>query len=1114
MKKMKKLLALFLVMLLLASNTYVSFAQDDKNVAEILLNGNNATFSSSFVEGVRMGLLPAVTLTSRQGVKCWQLKSVNRNNGFVCVNLSDGFAKEISDGSCFEISVDYYDDTAGLFCLEYDSQLNPDRETEAVYLEGSQSWKTHTFYVDDAFFGTRHWNNQGDFSIAVRSDKYAYSAGNVCISKITVKKLNQKKPVQCMSVKTEEIGNIFGNGEEKKFTVDFKNFSDITQNAEVVYTAYDDFKNKAWTKTENIEIPAGETLTKTVTPEVTRYCLYDFEVQVKCGDAIQSFTRPFSFINTIEDGTKNDYVGYCTKYTLPGYDAFDSLEVVDKSGAGFVRNSLQWQIVDPVGVEKGGFALTPEAKVMFEAMKKYGIKWQWLVGMGNTKYNMKGTNTIPTTEEQLSAFEKYLDFIFEEIENYDIDVHSYEIWNEPNLVSFNNLMADGKTYGEFALRMLEHIRKYDDVTTSTMFSVTGLTLQSCKKYFEDALAVIPEGYLDAFTIHPYNHNALPEQGQSLVIPEYKEMVKNKMGKEPKIYNTELGYYSGAGHAADPRVQAEYNMRTYVYYKAKGHGDYFSWYNISNEGGVKTYSEDNFGHLLSHKEAYDVPLAAKEVFVADTALNKILQNADAVETVFENETDYAYTFLRPKDNKKIITLWTAGAPKVVTLKLDADKAILYDIYGNPVNMQSHDGTFDVMLTNSMQYLEADFESAKCIEEGVKLSETNLEVAQHSNISLNVEGLSEGAHVKANLSSGGTAEVNENGTISLKCTNAVGSTDSLNITVEENGSASSFFKVPLKITEPFTADISADILGKDDVTRWNGKILITNNNPTAPLDAKITFEAPKFLADNYGTMKISTIPAFCTGEFEFKMPKINDHGIYDVVYTIETKDGIKKTFEQTVDFTCAIYTDKVPVIDGKMSEGEWDERATMSFNSANQVSMLGTNVWNGPSDLSGAANIMFDEENLYVYVKVNDDIKAGSSVNELIWQNDGVQFGISFDKRLHDVMVGGTFTEISYSDAPNGPTVWRHSAEGNNLPVGRVDNSKLAVTRQGMVTHYELEIPWSEITVQDIDFDALDKIGFAMVVNDDDGNTRKGWIEYAGGIARQKDTSQFTYLCIAR
>ena len=39
---------------------------------------------------------------------------------------------------------------------------------------------------------------------------------------------------------------------------------------------------------------------------------------------------------------------------------------------------------------------------------------------------------------------------------------------------------------------------------------------------------------------------------------------------------------------------------------------------------------------------------------------------------------------------------------------------------------------------------------------------------------------------------------------------------------------------------------------------------------------------------------------------------------------------------------------------------------------------------------------------------------------------------------------------------------------------------------------------------------DKLGFSFLVNDNDGNGRRGWIEYASGIGESKNTTLFTYL----
>ena len=127
---------------------------------------------------------------------------------------------------------------------------------------------------------------------------------------------------------------------------------------------------------------------------------------------------------------------------------------------------------------------------------------------------------------------------------------------------------------------------------------------------------------------------------------------------------------------------------------------------------------------------------------------------------------------------------------------------------------------------------------------------------------------------------------------------------------------------------------------------------------------------------------------------------------------------------------------------------------------------------------------------------------------------MQFGITFAIREHDVFVGGTFTDISFSDTPDGAIVWRHTSEGNAFPMGKVESAEVAFRREGTHSYYEVSVPWKEITANSIDFDTLSKIGFSMLVNDNDGQGRKGWIEYGSGIGKSKDTSLFTFLNVLK
>ncbi len=85
------------------------------------------------------------------------------SDSFFYFEVSDGFA---FDGNRPEkaITVEYWDAGSGTLTLQYDSSGSAYRDGGTVALTGTNTWKSHTFRVSDAYFGNRQ--NQGaDFRI-------------------------------------------------------------------------------------------------------------------------------------------------------------------------------------------------------------------------------------------------------------------------------------------------------------------------------------------------------------------------------------------------------------------------------------------------------------------------------------------------------------------------------------------------------------------------------------------------------------------------------------------------------------------------------------------------------------------------------------------------------------------------------------------------------------------------------------------------------------------------------------------------------------------------------------------------------------------------------------
>lgn len=65
-------------------------------------------------------------------------------------------------------------------------------------------------------------------------------------------------------------------------------------------------------------------------------------------------------------------------------------------------------------------------------------------------------------------------------------------------------------------------------------------------------------------------------------------------------------------------------------------------------------------------------------------------------------------------------------------------------------------------------------------------------------------------------------------------------------------------------------------------------------------------------------------------------------------------------------------------------------------------------------------------------------------------------------------------------------------------------QLAIVRKGNETIYEMVLPMAEITEY---LTPGTVMGYGVLINDNDGDGRRGWIEYGDGISWRKDPSKY-------
>lgn len=156
---------------------------------------------------------------------------------------------------------------------------------------------------------------------------------------------------------------------------------------------------------------------------------------------------------------------------------------------------------------------------------------------------------------------------------------------------------------------------------------------------------------------------------------------------------------------------------------------------------------------------------------------------------------------------------------------------------------------------------------------------------------------------------------------------------------------------------------------------------------------------------------------------------------------------------------------PAIDGDLSD--WDfAQDPIPLLCENQLTAAPGYDWS-PANLSAVARLQWDEQALYLAVKVRDDVHHPGGTGEQTLRGDALRVALHPGNRAEGTDGRAFEWDISAS-APGGGsgrhTLYRPPARNGGLPSGHLakDSSvyELAVKREGDITDYELRIPWSE------------------------------------------------------
>ena len=161
-----------------------------------------------------------------------------------------------------------------------------------------------------------------------------------------------------------------------------------------------------------------------------------------------------------------------------------------------------------------------------------------------------------------------------------------------------------------------------------------------------------------------------------------------------------------------------------------------------------------------------------------------------------------------------------------------------------------------------------------------------------------------------------------------------------------------------------------------------------------------------------------------------------------------------------------------------------------------------LWKGPRALSGRVSLGTEGANLLLQVRVTDNIHHQPERGANAWMGDNIQFALELPGRKGGWELG--LTRL----ADGSPEVWCWSAPDGFDPAAAARGIVLATSREESETVYCAKIPFETLGLTP----ELLKEGFRfnLLINDNDGGGRQGWISIAPGIGERKDPSQFPFV----
>ena len=195
---------------------------------------------------------------------------------------------------------------------------------------------------------------------------------------------------------------------------------------------------------------------------------------------------------------------------------------------------------------------------------------------------------------------------------------------------------------------------------------------------------------------------------------------------------------------------------------------------------------------------------------------------------------------------------------------------------------------------------------------------------------------------------------------------------------------------------------------------------------------------------------------------------------------------------------------PAIDGDLTD--WVGANYVGLQAPDDYVVLAADV-TGIDDIKVSFALRWDPQALYIAALVDDEAQANGYTEPEIWMGDSLQ--VAFDMAHNGGTSYDATDDYEYAWAKTSTGDVRHRFYAPNGAPAAADT--FAITRTGTTTTYEVRIPATDLGLAT--FTAGKVFGFSLLVNDNDGTGRDGFLQWTPGIGQSKNPSLYGVVTLA-